>query len=63
MARAFSRGARGARPSQEDAATWEDRLEHAFATFSRFVSDAEPAGCSPPWSGAWVPSARSRSPR
>ena len=43
MARAFSRGARGARPSQEDDAAWEDRLEHAFATFSRFVPDAEPA--------------------
>ena len=26
-----------------DDATWEDRLEHAFATFSRFVPDAEPA--------------------
>ncbi len=24
-------------------ATWEDRLEHAFATYSRFVPDAEPA--------------------
>ena len=26
-----------------DDASWEDRLEHAFATFSRFVPDAEPA--------------------
>ena len=26
-----------------DDATWDDRLEHAFATFSRFVPDAEPA--------------------
>ena len=26
-----------------DDATWEDRLEHASATFSRFVPDAEPA--------------------
>ena len=53
MARALSGGARGASPSQEKAArgaspsqekdgTWEDRLEHAFKTFSRFVPDAEP---------------------
>ncbi len=26
-----------------DHASWEERLEHAFATFSRFVPDAEPA--------------------
>ena len=26
-----------------DDVTWEDRLEHAFATFSRFVPDAEPS--------------------
>ena len=26
-----------------DDASWEDRLGHAFATFSRFVPDAEPA--------------------